>query len=134
MRAPLWVRGNLVILFCHCERNDAAISVFLYVIRSTFLSFPRFSLSFPRRRESIFCISFCIFFLPLSLQTFEESTAISLFLYIFHLLLSLRAPLWVRVGCVAISYNVIASPVLSGRGNLILLYIPIFPLFSTQKL
>ena len=40
------------------------------------------------QRESIFCISSHIFFLSLSLRTFEESVAISLLLYIFHLYLS----------------------------------------------
>ena len=51
---------TLSFLFCHCEeRSDAAIPSF-----------------------------HCIFHLSLSLQTFEESVAISILLHIYHLYLS----------------------------------------------
>ena len=78
MRAPLWVRGNLV--FCHCEEHsDAAIPSLPYVIRSTFLSFS-LSLSFLRKQESI----------PLSLRArIYQGAAIS-FPFIFKYSLFFR--------------------------------------------
>jgi len=70
LQAPLWVRGNLVILFCHCEeRSDAAIPSLPYVIRSTFLSFSlslchSCSTSVIPAKAGIYPLYFFSYFLP----------------------------------------------------------------------
>ena len=129
LRAPLWVRGNLV--KCHCE-----LSKKVWQSHYSFISF-------------IFCI--CV----ISSHTYSSNYNYTLFLYAnlhfpthdsilvtLYLCYVISGTLFFIFTSVSVipakdrnpSFSVIASPNLYGRGNLILLYISIFYVFTIKIL